>query len=252
MLESSQRTFAGQVAIVTGVRHGSGLAVAERLAGAGARLIVVDTDPAIAADVAAELRKDGSDVEPFAQGALKENSRASVAALALERYGSIEILVNASACGTPGRAADQNDPDLARADKQYGVACVLNVLPTMIANGYGRIVNVGGCVVPAYPSVPNDRAEPDRSCLHRMTLPLVRDIAPHGITLNSIACVSASSSTPPFKARRTTLLARYGSRPDNRLRGFDQMGAIAMWLASTGAAFLHGQILYSELDGRAM
>src|SRR5262245_6740904 len=134
----------GRVAVVTGGGQGIGEAICRRLAGAGARVGVLDLSAENAARVAKEI-----DGVPLAGDITKETDLARVFDQVHEKLGPTSILVNnAGVASRKGR--DLPIWELERPDWEFvfginviGLAlCCKAVLPKMIERRYGRIVNV--------------------------------------------------------------------------------------------------------------
>lgn len=131
--------FDGRVAIVTGAGGGIGLAVAERLSAEGAAVIAVDVDPAseTAARGVAELF--------IAADAGEEDGVRRYVAVAIERFGRIDLFHNNAGISGP-RVRLSGYPERAFAEQirvnALGVFLGLrHVLPVMLASSRGAVVN---------------------------------------------------------------------------------------------------------------
>src|ERR1700749_2570439 len=89
---NSQRDFEGKVAIVTGAASGIGRATALLFEARGAQVIAEDINPAVE-----ELAKSNERIVPFVGDVASEDSAKRVVALAVDRYGKLDILVNNAA-----------------------------------------------------------------------------------------------------------------------------------------------------------
>src|SRR4051812_41067110 len=140
-----QNRLRDRVAIITGGGHGIGRAYAQRLAEEGAKVVIAELDAAAGERVAAELgglavRTDVSD----------QSNCERMAALTLERFGRIDILVNNAAIfhSVPMSRAPFDEIDPAEWDRMMAVnlrgtwfACRA-VVPQMRKQRYGKIVNI--------------------------------------------------------------------------------------------------------------
>ena len=84
----------GKVTIVTGGARGIGKGICARMAGEGAKLILVDIDETSANETASELRKTGAEVEVCRVDLCKVQEIDAMIAYVHSQYGSIDILVN--------------------------------------------------------------------------------------------------------------------------------------------------------------
>jgi NAD(P)-dependent dehydrogenase (short-subunit alcohol dehydrogenase family) len=136
----------GQVAIITGGGRGIGKAAAEELAAMGASVIITARSAAQIESVAAEIRATGAEAAAFPCDVA---DRAQVDALTkkvLDQYGKIDIVVNNAGVIWPVDNLVQSDPEAWAYNIQVNLLgpyyLVRNVLPIMVEQHYGRIVNV--------------------------------------------------------------------------------------------------------------
>jgi NAD(P)-dependent dehydrogenase (short-subunit alcohol dehydrogenase family) len=132
-----------RIAVVTGGAQGIGFAVARKFCESGARVRIWDMDVAVARDAAKSLGKaaDSAAVDVTDPDAVQAAARSTAA-----DFGRIDVLVASAGIAGP------NGPvvDYAVADWQqivdvnlHGVFhCCRAVLPHMVTQGYGRIVNI--------------------------------------------------------------------------------------------------------------
>src|SRR5512133_3024285 len=128
----------GAVAIVTGAAGGIGSAVVEQLRAAGASVVAEDIDPAVE-----RLAADG--IATLAGDAARADTAKAAVALARERFGRLDIVVN-----NAGRFLLK--PIVDTTDEEWDGLMTTNVrsvfvhcreaLPHLVANGGGAIVNV--------------------------------------------------------------------------------------------------------------
>jgi NAD(P)-dependent dehydrogenase (short-subunit alcohol dehydrogenase family) len=143
--------LAGKRALVTGGSRGIGKAIARVLAGEGAHLAIAARDADRLADAATDIgaATGGKVTTVQFEAGDDESVRAMVEAAAGALEG-IDILVNNAA--QPGGTAPPNLAAVTTADfatdmnvKAMGyLRCAQQVAPLMAANGWGRIVNIGG------------------------------------------------------------------------------------------------------------
>jgi NAD(P)-dependent dehydrogenase (short-subunit alcohol dehydrogenase family) len=139
----------GRVALITGPAKGMGAAITRAFAGEGVRLTLAGRDTAAIEPVAAEIRAAGGEaiVVPCD---LTDPAQCERAAEETKRaYGRIDILVNvAGGSGPIGKTGVETTPqefdDIVTLNMNGCFHSMRGVLPTMMAQRYGKIVNVGG------------------------------------------------------------------------------------------------------------
>jgi NAD(P)-dependent dehydrogenase (short-subunit alcohol dehydrogenase family) len=136
----------GQVAIVTGAGRGIGAAAARRLATAGASVVLAARSEEEVEALAADLRKQGSRAIAVAADVSDLAGVEEIAESALEQFDRVDILVNNAGVIWPLEEIVDVDPE----EWAYNVMInlvgpffmVRNVLPVMVDQGYGRILNI--------------------------------------------------------------------------------------------------------------
>jgi NAD(P)-dependent dehydrogenase (short-subunit alcohol dehydrogenase family) len=136
----------GQVAILTGAGRGIGAAAARRLATAGASVVLAARSEEEVEALAADLRKQGSRAIAVAADVSDLAGVEEIAESALEQFDRVDILVNNAGVIWPLEEIVDVDPE----EWAYNVMInlvgpffmVRNVLPVMVDQGYGRILNI--------------------------------------------------------------------------------------------------------------
>ncbi|MBK8048583.1 MAG: SDR family oxidoreductase [Anaerolineales bacterium] len=144
----------GQVAVITGAGRGIGAATAARLAAAGARLVLAARSEDEIGAVGEMLRKQGASVIAVQADVSDAASAEEVMEAALEEFDRVDILVNNAGIIWPLEEVADVDPE----EWLYNILVNLggpllftrNILPLMLDQGYGRIVNVSshGAITP--------------------------------------------------------------------------------------------------------
>jgi NAD(P)-dependent dehydrogenase (short-subunit alcohol dehydrogenase family) len=141
--------LAGQVAIVTGAGRGIGRAVARALAGEGAAVVLVARSVRELEAVAGEVVGTGGRALPVATDVRAEPAVAAMVKRALTEHGRIDILVTAAGTAAFGPVADSK---MAEWDEMLAVnlrgvvLCCRAVLPAMMNQRRGTIINIGSVV----------------------------------------------------------------------------------------------------------
>jgi NAD(P)-dependent dehydrogenase (short-subunit alcohol dehydrogenase family) len=139
--------FAGQAALVTGAGSGIGAAIAIRLAGAGARVLVADIDQGAAERVAGDIAAAGGEAQPCCVDVSNPESMAGAVACAIRVFGALSLAVNNAGISGPSvPTADFSIEDWRRVIdvNLSGVFYGLKYeIPAIMARGGGAIVNIG-------------------------------------------------------------------------------------------------------------
>ena len=190
-------TLKGRAAIVTGAAQGIGLATAEALAAAGARVLMTDVQ---AEKVQAAARRIGSGDGSCLGVAVDVSRRADVDAMvrtALDAFGRIDILVNnAGGSGEVGIADIEETSEevwdrIIGANLKGAFLCCRAVVPTMKAQRYGRIVNLSsptarGSFGPLRTSGARVPYAAAKAGVEGLTYQLAKDLGPFNITVNVV------------------------------------------------------------------
>ncbi len=230
--------LSGRTALVTGSTRGIGLALAQALTAAGARVAINGRTAEAVEAVVAGLH--GSVAAPFDVTDEAEVSRA------LARLGALDVLVN-----NAGMTLRRPLVDLELAEWRHVLDVNLTsaflvshtVAPGMIERGRGKIVNV--CSVMSALARPSTGAyAAAKGALKMLTRSMCAEWAPHGIQANAIApgfirtdLSEALQADPEFDA---WLRARV---PAGRWAEPDELGGAIVFLASAASDFVNGQLL---------
>ena len=179
----------GRVAIITGAARGLGLACAERFAGDGYALALLDADAEALADVVPAIEGRGAKVAAITVDIRDRAGCAAAVASAVERFDGLDVLVNAAGV-YPRRPV----LDISADDWQF--VFQVNVLGTyfmmveaiaaMRTRGGGRIVNVSSIDgFKAHPA--NAHYAATKAAVISLTRSLALEVAPDGILVNSVA-----------------------------------------------------------------
>lgn len=235
-----------RVAVVTGSARGIGYAIAERLAQAGARLVLADLDARLLDEAASRLGALTEVVTEAGDLSQQDVAQRTIEA-ATKHFGRLDILAN-NAGGGILRPFLDHTPETLRAtiDRNLWTCiwCCWYALPIMKAQGYGRIVNLGA------DSVRNglfDHAAYNaaKGGMHGMTTGLAREFAKDGITVNTVApCVVATPQLDEV-ARRDPELVRKVIEvvPMGRPGTMQEIASMVAYLASEEASFVTGQVI---------
>ncbi len=225
----------GRVAIVTGAARGIGLAVAERLTASGASVAVWDVDGAEAGKAAASLKN----AHPVAVDVSDAGSIADAVKATLDRYGRIDCLVNNAGIAGPTGPLWEYPIDTWRKivdiDLTGVFLCCRAVVPVMLKNDYGRIVNVAS--VAGKEGNPNASAYSSaKAGVIALTKSLGKELASTGIRVNAVT--PATVKTEILKQFDQSQVDYMLSKiPMGRLGLPEENAALIAWLCSDDCSF---------------
>ena len=134
-----------KVAVVTGSTRGIGRAIAEALAGQGARVVVSARSPADVERAVDEMRQAGHDVRGKACDVRKYSDAESLMRFAAEGWGGLDILVNNAGIGIFGHVAEMSPEEWDQVidTNLTGVFyCCRAAIPFLRQRGGGYIINI--------------------------------------------------------------------------------------------------------------
>jgi NAD(P)-dependent dehydrogenase (short-subunit alcohol dehydrogenase family) len=139
----------GRVVMITGPAKGMGAAITLAFAEEGSKLALVARDVAAAEPVAEEARALGAETIVLPCDLTDAAQCDKAAAAAKDKFGRIDILVNvAGGSGPVGKTGVETTPeefdDIVTLNMNGCFHTIRGVLPTMMEQRYGKIVNVGG------------------------------------------------------------------------------------------------------------
>jgi 3-oxoacyl-[acyl-carrier protein] reductase len=138
----------GKVALVTGASRGLGRSTVDALAAEGVNLVVAARGEGALAEAAAAVKSAGVEVATMAVDVTEPEAPQRLVDLAVERFGSVDIVVANSGGPPPGRALEVDDVALVaalNANLLTSVRLVRSAVPVMAARGWGRI-----CCITSY------------------------------------------------------------------------------------------------------
>ncbi len=243
----------GKTAIVTGAQTGLGKAIALRLGKEGASVVIPDIVFEGARNVSREIEKMGQKSLPLGTDVSKSRDVKEMVKKTIDEFGRIDILVNNAGVIIRKGLLEHTEEDWNKivAVNLTGVFwCIKEVVPYMIKQGRGKIVNIAsisgltGNVYPSYGAT--------KGGVVNLTRSLALELAPHNININCI-CPGVFRTTMSEDLYRAdpALEGRLAKTiPAQRLGYPEEIASAALFLASDESSYCHGTALV--VDGGTM
>jgi NAD(P)-dependent dehydrogenase (short-subunit alcohol dehydrogenase family) len=246
--------FAGKTIIITGAASGIGRATALIFAREGANVVCADIDGDGVKETAAQINTIGSQALALAIDVTKRAAVEDMVELAINGFGSVQFLFNSA--GAAIRRSKFLEIDDALIDKTFDLNVkgtfygMQAVLPHMLANKFGVIVNMG--------SMQHRRGGPGASVHYAaakgavvtMTKGVAREFATQGIRALSISpgaidtAFQAAAGTSPELIKQTL-----NDIPMKRFGKPEEIGELVLFMCSDACEFMTADTVYVNGGG---
>ncbi|WGR92499.1 SDR family oxidoreductase [Bradyrhizobium sp. ISRA443] len=239
----------GRCAVVTGGAQGFGRAITERFVTSGAKVAIWDFDQPLAektakaiGDSVIAIKTDVTD--PAAVDAARDAT--------LKAFGRIDILVNNAGIAGVNKPVWETDLDewrkVLRINLDGPFICCKSVVPAMIGQKYGRIVNIAS--IAGKEGNPNAaHYSSSKAGLIALTKSLGKELAQHDILVNAVT--PAAAKTAIFDQMTQQHIDFMLSKiPKGRFVLVEELASMVAWLASEDCAFSTGAV-FDISGGRA-
>jgi len=238
-----------RIAIVTGAARGNGEGIARALAKEGAMVVLWDVVDRVD-ETATSIRSSGKNAISFRVDITETNQVNQTVQEILKRYAKVDILVNNAGVYPFVPFLDMSDE---LRDKVFNINikgtwnCTKAVLPSMIKQKYGKIVNISSVTGPLVSDPGATAYSATKGAISGFTRALALEVAEFGINVNAI--LPGYIDTPGVKELVKTLgadpeeftRALAKSVPMRRLGTIDDVGKLAVFLASEESEYITGQ-----------
>ena len=242
--------LSGRNAIVTGGAQGFGLEISQRFIDSGAKVMIWDIDKKLIDSLQTKLDKHSSffdivDVTDFSSVSEGVNN-------AIRKLGKVDIFVNNAGITGPNETTWDYPIDdwrkVIEVDLNGVFYCSKSIVPHMIENNYGRIVNIasiagkeGNPNAPAYSSA--------KAAVIALTKSLGKELSQYNISVN---CVTPSAAKTRIFDQMTDEHIDYmlSKIPRNRFVNLQEVASLVTWLSSEECSYSTGAV-FDISGGRA-
>ncbi|MEH7112196.1 3-oxoacyl-ACP reductase FabG [Neobacillus niacini] len=240
-----------KVALITGAANGIGLTAAEVFANEGAKVAMADFNTELGEKRAEELREKGFDVTFFQVNVTDRTSVDEMVDKVRLTYGNIGVLINNAGITKDAMLSKLTVEDF-RAVMDVNLTgvfhCTQAVLPSMIENGKGKIINTSS-VSGVYGNVGQTNYAATKAGVVGMTKTWAKELGRKGINVNAVApgfIETGMTAKVPEKIldqmKQMVPLARLG-KPEDIANAY-------LFLASDESNYINGTVLH--VDGGIM
>lgn len=243
---NAQISFADKVCLITGAgsQSGIGFSTAQLIGTLGAKVLLVATSERIY-DRAKELEVMGIEAKGYIANLMVRNQVKDLIGSIMKEYGKIDILVNNAGMTQVG--SEEIFSDFANLeDQEWDLSINRNlttcynvtrtVIPQMIRQNYGRIVNVSSVTGPVVSNPGESAYSAAKAAMIGMSRSIAIEVAKNNIMINNVLpgwIATASQTESEAAAALNTPIGR-GARPE-------EVGHMIVFLASEQASYITGQ-----------
>lgn len=243
---SGQFDLSGKVAVVTGASRGIGRAIAETLAGAGAKVALASRKQEALEEVAESIRETGGAAVAIAAHNGDKAALQALVSETIERFGRLDILVNNAATNPHFGAILEADDSYWR--KTIDVNLMGNVwlsqaaVRHMRAGGGGKIINIAS-IVGLNPGRDQGIYSVTKAGLISLTKTLSIELGPDNIQVNALAPGLIKTQFARAIWEDDALMrAAIAGTPAGRIGQPADIAGLALYLASPASGFTTGGV----------
>lgn len=243
-----------KVCVITGAGGGMGRTAAHMFAAEGAKVAIFEVNEIAAKATAESVQSEGGVASFHVCNVADEASVRSAVAEAITQYGHIDVLYNNagimpaadhSVIDTPVEAWDQ----VMNINARGTFLTCKHVLPHMLEQGKGSIINIASFVAFMGCSVPQDAYTASKGAVVSLTRSLAVQFRPHGIRTNAICPgpIETPLMTEWLLSDEEARQVRLNRQPSGRFGKPKDIVHAAVYLASDESDWTNGAMLH--IDG---
>jgi NAD(P)-dependent dehydrogenase (short-subunit alcohol dehydrogenase family) len=246
------RDLDGRTAVITGGGRGIGLACAHALAGAGARIVLLERDESAADEGAAELVAAGADVMHHIVDVTDPDAVDAAARRIASSGYEVDVLVCSAGIAISGVAAENATNDQWRRVVDVNINgvfwCCRAFGRSMLARGRGSIVAIGsmsGIIV----NHPQEQASynASKAAVHHLVKSLAAEWASRGVRVNAVAPTYIDTPMTRYGMQNDDLREAWlSATPMRRIGRPEEVASIVRFLASDDSSLMTGSIVVAD------
>lgn len=235
-----------KIAIVTGAGGGIGGAIALHFARQGASLAIADIDAAAAESRAAEITAQHGEAMPIVTDVTQKVAVQQMVQDTLDRWGRIDILVNVAGGAEPKLVIDMDESEwdyIVNMNLKSTFLCCQAVLPTMIQQNHGKIVNISsiygftGCAT-------RSNYAAAKAGVAVFTKSLALEVVKNGINVNAIAPGRVATKRVRGHYSDGEWAERVAAIPMGRAAEPEEIAPTALFLVQNENKYITGQTIH--------
>ena len=239
----------GRVAVVNGGGRGIGLACAEALAEAGAKVVIAEVDPDVAGQGKRALIEAGYDVDVVRLDVTRPDDVTAAADAIVARHGRVDILVSNAGIARSGvgteDVADEHWRNVVDVNLNGVFWCCRAFGRHMLAEGRGAIVNIGSMsgIIVNKPQ-PQSYYNASKAAVHHLTKSLAAEWGARGVRVNAVAPTYIETPLTRHLMDDEEMYPTWiDSTPMARVGQVDEVASVVLFLASDAASLMTGSIV---------
>ena len=250
MTASTQFDLTGKVAVITGGSRGIGKSIAHCFADAGASIVIASRKQEGLDKAAKEIEKSGASVLTVATHTGNDEAVQMLASKTMDTFGAIDIVINNAATNPyfgPLFGSDESHWDKISQVNVKGYYKVANAcLKSMRDRGCGKIINVAS-ILGKIPASGMGIYSISKAAVIMLTKVMAQELAQDNIQVNAIApgFVKTDFSRALWQNERLHG-AIIRQIPKGRMADPDEIGGIALYLASSASDYTTGETIFVD------